>query len=185
MLPFAEKAQVFKALADPTRLEIIDMLSCQECSTNRMLEQLSITQPTLCHHMKVLTGTGLVASRREGRMMYYRLSPERIGEFADFLSTVLSCPPGCPYQNAKCVIATEENNRRSTNMKNEIKLKIEGMHCGGCAMGLEAALEELPQVTSAAVSYPEKTAVVEYEAEAPAMAELRRVVEATGFSVVE
>ena len=57
MLPdkYAKQALVFKALAEPNRLKIIKMLSQGEHCACEILESLQITQPTLSHHMKILT----------------------------------------------------------------------------------------------------------------------------------
>lgn len=180
-------AAAFKALSDPTRLEIIQRLSCQEMSTNRLLECFPITQPTLFHHLKVLASTGLIVGRKEGKMAWYRLNGERIREFARFLSATLSCPADCPHQGVRCTIAlddTNANTRRKQSMTT-MKLKIEGMHCNGCAMGLEGALEDLPQVTAASVSFPDKTAEIQCEGELPSMDLLRKTVADAGFTLVD
>ena len=54
MTQYQKNAGWFKALADPTRLEIVDMLSCGELCACKILERFQITQPTLSHHMKIL-----------------------------------------------------------------------------------------------------------------------------------
>lgn len=102
MEPFDTQALAFKALSDSNRLRIVNMLSCQEMSTNSILEQIEISQPTLCHHMKILCDVGLVECRKENKMMYYKLSVARVKEFGDFISHILSCPESCPVKNAKC-----------------------------------------------------------------------------------
>lgn len=68
-------------------------------------------------------------------------------------------------------------------MKN-IEFKVEGMHCNGCALGLEAALEELGFVKSAEVSYPASTAKLEVE-ENYDMSAIEKAVINTGFSVAK
>lgn len=65
-----------------------------------------------------------------------------------------------------------------------ITLNIEGMHCNGCALGLEGALEDLSFVKSASVSYETKKAVIECDGE-PDMAKIDEVVRNTGFSISE
>ncbi len=65
-----------------------------------------------------------------------------------------------------------------------ITLNIEGMHCNGCALGLEGALEDLSFVKSASVSYEIKKAVIECDGE-PDMAKIDEVVRNTGFSISE
>jgi ArsR family transcriptional regulator len=66
-------AKLFKALSDPSRLEIIDILSCGEKCACDILENFEFTQPTLSHHMKVLMECGLVNARKEGLWSYYSL----------------------------------------------------------------------------------------------------------------
>ncbi len=69
-----KQAEVFKALGDGTRLEIVQMLAkTEEMCACRILERFSISQPTLSHHMKVLMQCGLVEGRKEGKWMHYSL----------------------------------------------------------------------------------------------------------------
>ncbi|MDP4109656.1 MAG: metalloregulator ArsR/SmtB family transcription factor [Bacillota bacterium] len=71
---YMEAVPIIKALADETRLEIVDMLLCGELSACKILEKFDITQPTLSYHMKILTDSGLVLSRRAGAWTFYRLN---------------------------------------------------------------------------------------------------------------
>lgn len=80
--------EVFKALSDGNRLKILEMLTGGETCACRILEALSITQPTLSHHMKVLQECGLVAVRRSGRWSYYTLSQEKLAEIIDYFSAM-------------------------------------------------------------------------------------------------
>ena len=64
--PYREYVSVFKALADETRLKIIQMLSSGELCACNILEEFNITQPTLSYHMKILTECGLVKGVKEG-----------------------------------------------------------------------------------------------------------------------
>ena len=69
----------FKALADPTRVAIINSLSAAEevCVCN-LTETFDLSQPTISHHLKILREAGLVESSRRGTWSYYRLVPEAI-----------------------------------------------------------------------------------------------------------
>ena len=69
----------FKALADPTRVAIINSLSAAEevCVCN-LTETFDLSQPTISHHLKILREAGLVDSTRRGTWAYYRLVPEAI-----------------------------------------------------------------------------------------------------------
>lgn len=71
---YEEKARVFKALSDPNRLRIMDMLSDDELCACKILEKLDITQPTLSHHMKILCDSGLVNSVQCGKWMHYSIN---------------------------------------------------------------------------------------------------------------
>ena len=62
---YVEKAEIFKVLSDSNRLQIIDMLSCGEMCVCKILEKFNITQPTLSHHLKVLSDTGILLQRKE------------------------------------------------------------------------------------------------------------------------
>lgn len=85
-------AQIFKALADETRIEIIKILACGELCACKILENFNFTQPTLSYHMKILTECGLVEGRRAGAWMRYSLKKEAFAElqtlFNDFCSTI-------------------------------------------------------------------------------------------------
>ena len=76
----------FKALADPTRVAIINSLSAAEevCVCN-LTETFDLSQPTISHHLKVLRDAGLVESSRRGTWAYYRLVPEAVQELRQTL----------------------------------------------------------------------------------------------------
>lgn len=68
--------KVFKALCDPNRLMILEMLQSGEKCACEILESLNIVQSTLSHHMKMLCESGLVSSYRDGKWMYYSIDKE-------------------------------------------------------------------------------------------------------------
>jgi ArsR family transcriptional regulator, arsenate/arsenite/antimonite-responsive transcriptional repressor len=74
-----EIAARFKALADPTRVAIINCLSAaDEVCVCSLTDTFDLSQPTISHHLKVLREAGLVESSRRGTWAYYRLVPEAI-----------------------------------------------------------------------------------------------------------
>ena len=75
---YKEDAAFFKALADETRLRIVEMLCHGEMCACEILEPLNITQPTLSYHMKVLSTCGLVECRRLGSWMKYSINKEKM-----------------------------------------------------------------------------------------------------------
>ena len=74
-----ELAARFKALADPTRVAIVNCLAAADevcvCDLNARFE---LSQPTISHHLRILREAGLVESSRRGTWAYYRLVPEAI-----------------------------------------------------------------------------------------------------------
>ena len=82
-------AMVFKAFCDENRIRILNLLLGGEKCACRLLEELSISQPTLSHHMKILCDSGIVLGRKEGKWMHYRISVEGVQlarEYLDGLS---------------------------------------------------------------------------------------------------
>ena len=78
-----EIARAFKAVADPGRLRLLSFIAGQpgaEACVCQLIEPLGLSQPTVSHHLKVLTGAGLLARERRGTWMFYRLVPERVEE---------------------------------------------------------------------------------------------------------
>jgi DNA-binding transcriptional ArsR family regulator len=75
----ADLADQFKALADPTRVAIVNVLSAADevCVCN-LTATFELSQPTISHHLKILREAGLVESSRRGTWAYYRLVPEAI-----------------------------------------------------------------------------------------------------------
>ena len=70
----------FRALADPTRVAIVNRLATlDECCVCDLNAAFDLSQPTISHHLKVLRDAGLVESSRRGTWAYYRLVPEAVG----------------------------------------------------------------------------------------------------------
>ena len=66
---------VFAALADPTRVRILDLLSRRERSVGELVDQFELTQPAVSQHLRVLKEAGLVASRAEAQRRVYSINP--------------------------------------------------------------------------------------------------------------
>lgn len=65
--------EVFKAIADPTRREILRMLRHEEMNAGDVAARFDMTKPTISHHFAVLKAAGLITSRREGQTIWYAL----------------------------------------------------------------------------------------------------------------
>jgi len=66
--------QVFKALADPTRREILHLLGRSEMTAGELAEHFDMTKPSMSHHFSVLKDADLIRSRREGQQIWYSLN---------------------------------------------------------------------------------------------------------------
>lgn len=69
-----KNAKIFKALCDPNRLAILELLRSGEKCACVLLEQLELKQSGLSYHMKILCESGIVASRQEGKWTHYSLN---------------------------------------------------------------------------------------------------------------
>jgi len=77
-----------KALSDPHRLRILDRLRGGERCVCELTDVLEAGQSLLSFHLKVLKDAGLVADRREGRWMHYRLNGDALEELEEFLASL-------------------------------------------------------------------------------------------------
>ena len=78
-----EYARWFKALADPTRIGILNLLAANRepvCVCD-IVKHFPIGQPTISHHLKILRATRFVLPERRGTFMYYRVNRKCLGEF--------------------------------------------------------------------------------------------------------
>lgn len=78
-----------RALADPTRLRILALLESDELSVNELQEITRLGQSRISTHLGLLSETGLLASRRDGRRTFYRLNPSADAQAKEFLALAL------------------------------------------------------------------------------------------------
>jgi len=69
---------VFRAVADPTRRALLDLLLGREHSVNELRAQFKMSQPAISQHLRVLRRAGLVRAHREGRRRLYQLEAKPI-----------------------------------------------------------------------------------------------------------
>ena len=81
---------VFRALADPTRLRLLNLIAGREVCVCYFVEILRLSQPKVSRHLAYLRRAGLVASRREGKWMHYRLAVPKNEAAAKILREALS-----------------------------------------------------------------------------------------------
>jgi len=82
----ATTADVFNAIAEPRRREIIDLLrGGQDRAVNELVERLRMPQPAVSKHLGVLRKVGLVSVRRDGQQRFYRLEPAKLKAVHDWV----------------------------------------------------------------------------------------------------
>lgn len=82
----ATTSDVFNAVADVHRREILDVLIGGERNVGTIVDQLSMSQPQVSKHLRVLSEVGLVSCRAEGRHRLYRLEPEQLRPLRDWIT---------------------------------------------------------------------------------------------------
>jgi ArsR family transcriptional regulator len=88
-------AAALRVVADPARLRILSFISSQpsgEACVCNLTEPLGLSQPTVSHHLRVLTDAGLLEREQRGKWAYFRLVPERL----DVLRASLAPPARVP-----------------------------------------------------------------------------------------
>src|SRR5882724_555429 len=77
---------IFRALADPTRRQVLEQLSRSATSVSQLAQPFDMALPSFVEHMKVLEGCGLVRSKKVGRVRTYELVPRRLQLAEDWLN---------------------------------------------------------------------------------------------------
>jgi DNA-binding transcriptional ArsR family regulator len=85
---------IFRAVADGTRRSILDLLNGSERSVNEIVARFRVSQPTISQHLEVLSEAGLVARRRDGRRILYRLKPGGLRRVYDWSAHYARFWPG-------------------------------------------------------------------------------------------
>jgi len=95
MLDYEKISLVLKAIADPNRMKIIDILSCGEQCACDILPNLNMTQPSLSHHMKVLEEAEIITVTKRGQWRYYQLKADLPLELSEQLSYLFLSKKDC------------------------------------------------------------------------------------------
>ena len=102
-----EVAIICKAMSDSNRLRIIEMLTQGEKCGCNLLEELQVTQPTLSHHMKILSDCGLVSSYKDGKWQHYSINCEKFKEYKDYIAAITCCGNTSKDNNSKGCCCTK------------------------------------------------------------------------------
>lgn len=87
MVTIRSRDDIFKAIADQTRRDIVTMLAARPLPVHRIAEHFAMSRPAVSKHLKVLGDAGLVRTTREGRENLYTLDEDALAEVADWLSS--------------------------------------------------------------------------------------------------
>ncbi|MGH8929725.1 MAG: ArsR/SmtB family transcription factor [Egibacteraceae bacterium] len=91
-----------KALAEPLRWRIVELLAREELCVCHLVEELGVAQPLVSHHLGVLRRAGLVESERFRFWTYYRLCPHALETLAECLAGVAERAPGASGERRPC-----------------------------------------------------------------------------------
>jgi ArsR family transcriptional regulator len=92
-----ELAKVFKALSDPVRLRLLNMIASVdggEACVCDLTAAFELTGPTISHHLKVLRQAGLIEGERRGTWVYYRVVPDRLTRLSGLFALPVLAPAG-------------------------------------------------------------------------------------------
>ena len=79
------RRDVFQAIADPTRREIINLLAKQQLNLNAVAENFNTSRPAISKHIKILTECGLVTINQQGRERYCEVKLQKLNEVSNFI----------------------------------------------------------------------------------------------------
>jgi ArsR family transcriptional regulator len=98
----AAGTDVLKALAEPLRWRIVELLGDEELCVCHIVEELGVPQPLVSHHLRVLRDLGLVHTERFRYWTYYRLEPEALAPLAERLGSLLAGAPEAARRRRPC-----------------------------------------------------------------------------------
>lgn len=98
---YSDFANIFKALSDPTRLKIIDMVSCNPMCACDILDKVDIVQSTLSYHMKILVESNILIAKPKGSWIWYSINLEKSKEIINFLKNLTSDKEFCICKDIK------------------------------------------------------------------------------------
>ena len=79
------RRDVFQAIADPTRREIINMLAQQKMHLNAVAENFDISRPAISKHIKILTECGLIVITQQGRERHCEVQLQKLSEVSEWI----------------------------------------------------------------------------------------------------
>jgi DNA-binding transcriptional ArsR family regulator len=81
-----KRRDVFQAIADPTRREIINMLAKKQMTVNAVADHFNMTRPAVSKHLRILTECGIISMKQEGRERFCRAHFDKLKEVAEWVA---------------------------------------------------------------------------------------------------
>ena len=83
-------AEMCKVFSNPTRLEILNLLRDKKMSVTELINKSKLSQANISQHLSIMKSRGIVFSKRDGKMIYYKLSNQKILKAFDVIKEVLA-----------------------------------------------------------------------------------------------
>ncbi len=84
-MPVETRRDVFQAIADPTRRQIIELLAEKEMNLNAITDNFDISRPAISQHIKILNECGIIEIEQIGRERFCKIQPNNLKEVADWI----------------------------------------------------------------------------------------------------
>lgn len=84
-MAYEARRDVFQAIADPTRREILNLIASRSMNLNSIAEQFDMSRPAISQHIKILTECGLIMMREQGRERYCEMQAQKLSEVLDWV----------------------------------------------------------------------------------------------------
>lgn len=80
--------QAFKALNDPTRRRIVELLQKKDLNAGEIADEFDISKPSISHHLEILKNAGLVSSEKQGQFIVYSLNTSILEDILNWILTL-------------------------------------------------------------------------------------------------
>ena len=84
-MAYQARRDVFQAIADPTRRDILSLIARQTMNLNGIAEKFDMSRPAISQHIKILTECGLIMMRKQGRERYCEMQSKKLSEVSDWI----------------------------------------------------------------------------------------------------
>lgn len=110
------RRDVFQAIADPTRRDIIKLISFNSYNVNAIAKKFAMSRPAISQHIKILEECGLIKMSKQGRERFCEMQPKKLAEVVDWLKTfnqILNEKAILPVEKAPTVPKVKEPSKLS------------------------------------------------------------------------